>query len=80
MMPSTKLMVPDQLSDTDPQKKLIIEFVNEYENVKKYGKVSTHSGYAWDAITLVVNAMKKSGSTCRLKCVMQLRIQRILSA
>jgi len=66
-MPSTKLMVPDQLPDTDPQKKLIIEFVNEYENVKKYGKVSTHSGYAWDAITLVVNAMKKSNSTMPAK-------------
>jgi branched-chain amino acid transport system substrate-binding protein len=63
MMPSTKLMVPDQLADNDPQKKLILEFVNEYENVKKYGKVSTHSGYAWDAIMLVVNGMRKAGST-----------------
>ena len=63
MMPSTKLMVPDQLADNDPQKKLILEFVNEYENVKKYGKVSTHSGYAWDAIMLVVNCMRKAGST-----------------
>jgi branched-chain amino acid transport system substrate-binding protein len=63
MMPSTKLMVPNQLADTDPQKKLILEFVNEYENVKKYGKVSTHSGYAWDAIMLVVNGMRKAGST-----------------
>jgi branched-chain amino acid transport system substrate-binding protein len=63
MMPSTKLMVPTQLADTDPQKKLILEFVNEYENVKKYGKVSTHSGYAWDAIMLVVNGMRKAGST-----------------
>jgi len=35
IMPSTKLMVPDQLLDSDPQKKLIIQFVNEYENVKK---------------------------------------------
>jgi branched-chain amino acid transport system substrate-binding protein len=67
ILPSTKLMVPDQLPDSDPQKKLIVEFVNEYENVKKYGKVSTHSGYAWDAITLVVNAMKKSGSTLPAK-------------
>jgi branched-chain amino acid transport system substrate-binding protein len=63
MMPSTKLMVPNQLADTDPQKKLILEFVNEYENVNKYGKVSTHSGYAWDAIMLVVNGMRKAGST-----------------
>jgi len=63
MMPSTKLMVANQLADTDPQKKLIVEFVNEYENVNKYGKVSTHSGYAWDAIMLVVNGMRKAGST-----------------
>ncbi|MCX5896279.1 MAG: ABC transporter substrate-binding protein [Proteobacteria bacterium] len=63
MMPSTRLMVADQLSDTDPQKKLIQEFINEYENVGKYGKVSTHSGYAWDAIMIVVNAMRKAGST-----------------
>jgi branched-chain amino acid transport system substrate-binding protein len=67
ILPSTKLMVPDQLPESDPQKKLIVDFVNEYENVKKYGKVSTHSGYAWDAITLVVNAMKKSGSTVPAK-------------
>ena len=63
IMPSTRLMVADQLSDTDPQKKLIQEFINEYENVGKYGKVSTHSGYAWDAIMIVVNAMRKAGST-----------------
>jgi branched-chain amino acid transport system substrate-binding protein len=63
IMPSTRLMVPDQLSDSDPQKKLIIEFINEYENVKKYGKVSTHSGYAWDAIMLLVNAMRTAGTT-----------------
>jgi branched-chain amino acid transport system substrate-binding protein len=63
IMPSTKLMIPEQLPDTDPQKKLILEFVNEYENVRKYGKVSTHSGYAWDAIMLVVNAMRLAGTT-----------------
>jgi branched-chain amino acid transport system substrate-binding protein len=62
IMPSTRLMVPDQLPDSDPQKKLINEFINEYENVKKYGKVSTHSGYAWDAIMLVVNAMRTAGT------------------
>ncbi len=63
IMPSTKLMIPEQLPDSDPQKKLILQFVNEYENVKKYGKVSTHSGYAWDAIMLVVNAMRAAGTT-----------------
>lgn len=61
IMPSTKLMVASQLPDTDPQKKLLFDFINEYENVRKYGKVNTHSGYAWDALMLVVNAIKKAG-------------------
>ncbi len=62
IMPSTKLMVAAQLPDSDPQKKLLLDFINEYENVRKYGKVNTHSGYAWDALMLVVNAIKTAGT------------------
>jgi branched-chain amino acid transport system substrate-binding protein len=65
MMPSTKLMAWDQLSDKDPQKKVIREFVNLYNNVYHYDKqfpINTHSGYAWDAIEIVAEAMKKVGT------------------
>lgn len=62
IMPSTKLMIASQLPDEDPQKKLLLDFIDEYENVRKYGKVSTHSGYAWDAIQIVTLAMKKAGT------------------
>lgn len=62
IMPSTKLMVADQLPDSDPQKKLLLDFINEYENMRRYGKVNTHSGYAWDALMLVVNAIKTAGT------------------
>ena len=62
IMPSTKLMVAAQLPESDPQKKLLLDFINEYENVRKYGKVNTHSGYAWDALMLVVNAIKTAGT------------------
>jgi len=62
IMPSTKLMVAAQLPDSDPQKKLLLDFINEYENVRKYGKVNTHSGYAWDALMLVADAVKKAGT------------------
>ena len=62
IMPSTKLMVASQLPDTDPQKKLLLDFINEYENVHKYGKVSTHSGYAWDAIYILTSALRKAGT------------------
>jgi len=63
-MPSTKLMVADALPDSDPQKKVIQEFIKLYKE-KGYDKqfpINTHSGYAWDAITIVANAMKKVGT------------------
>lgn len=64
-MPATKLMVVDELDDKDPQKKVIQEFVRLYTKVYGYDKqfpINTHSGYAWDAITIVANAMKKAGT------------------
>ncbi len=65
IMPSTKLMVANQLPDTDPQKKVILEFIRLYKEVYKYDRqfpINTHSGYAWDAIYIVANAMKKAGT------------------
>jgi branched-chain amino acid transport system substrate-binding protein len=65
IMPSTKLMVTSQLPDTDPQKKVIQEFIRLYTDVFHYDKqfpINTHSGYAWDAIYIVANAMKKAGT------------------
>jgi branched-chain amino acid transport system substrate-binding protein len=65
IMPSTKLMVANQLSDSDPQKKVISEFVHLYKDIYHYDRqfpINTHSGYAWDAIYIVANAMKKVGT------------------
>ncbi|MCX5883997.1 MAG: ABC transporter substrate-binding protein [Deltaproteobacteria bacterium] len=65
IMPSTKLMVASQLQDTDPQKKVIQEFIHLYQDVFHYDRqfpINTHSGYAWDAIYIVANAMKKAGT------------------
>ncbi|MFH0997738.1 MAG: ABC transporter substrate-binding protein [Pseudomonadota bacterium] len=65
IMPSTKLMVASQLLDTDPQKKVIQEFIRLYTEVFHYDKqfpINTHSGYAWDAIYIVADAMKKAGT------------------
>jgi branched-chain amino acid transport system substrate-binding protein len=64
-MPATKLMVGDSLPSSDPQKKVITEFIHLYRDVYKHDKefpINTHSGYAWDAITIVANAMKKAGT------------------
>ena len=65
IMPSTKLMVASQLSNSDPQKKIITEFIRLYTDVYHYDRqfpINTHSGYAWDAIYMVANAMKKAGT------------------
>jgi len=63
-MPATKLMVADELADNDPQKPIIQEFIKLYKE-KSYDKqfpINTHSGYAWDAIMIVANAIKKVGT------------------
>ncbi len=64
-MPATKLMAVDELPDTDPQKPVIKEFIRLYKDVYHYDKqfpINTHSGYAWDAIMIVAEAMKKAGT------------------
>jgi len=63
-MPATKLMVADELADSDPQKPVIQEFIKLYRE-KGYDKqfpINTHSGYAWDAIMMVANAIEKAGT------------------
>ena len=64
-MPATKLMAAADLPANDPQKKVIDEFIHLYKDVYHYNKqfpLNTHSGYAWDAIYIVTNAMKKAGT------------------
>lgn len=63
-MPATKLLVVDELPDSDPQKAVIQEFIKLYKE-KGYDKqfpINTHSGYAWDAIMMVADAIKKVGT------------------
>ncbi len=64
-MPATKLMVADALQDSDPQKPVIAEFIRLYTQQYGYDKqfpINTHSGYAWDAIMIVADAMKEAGT------------------
>jgi branched-chain amino acid transport system substrate-binding protein len=64
-MPATKLMVADELPNNDLQKKVIQNFIHLYDDVYHYNKqfpITTHSGYAWDAITIVADALRKAGT------------------
>jgi len=66
IMPSTKLMVADQLPDSDPQKAVIKDFLNLYKDVYQFDRqypINTHSGYAWDALYMLVNAIRQVGTT-----------------
>ena len=64
VMPSTKLMAYDQLPVSDRQKAIIEEFVHLYNDVYNYDEqfpINTHSGYAWDAIYIIAEAMENVG-------------------
>ena len=64
-MPATKLMAAGQLADNDPQKQVIQKFIKLYTDQYQFDKqfpLNTHSGYAWDAIYMVTDAMKKAGT------------------
>ena len=61
IMPTTKLMVLDQIAKNDPQFAVLTKFKDDYENKKKIGKTGAHSGYAWDAMQLLALGLKKSG-------------------
>jgi branched-chain amino acid transport system substrate-binding protein len=70
-MPSTKLMVADQLPAKDPQKKVIQNFIHLYRDVYHYDRqfpLNTHSGYAWDAVSIVVGGLWKAGPAPQELC------------
>jgi branched-chain amino acid transport system substrate-binding protein len=61
-MPATKLMAGDQLPATDRQRAVVLDFIRAYE-ARGLKNLSTHSGYAWDAVQLVFRALEKAGSS-----------------
>ena len=61
LLPSTKLYVTDSLPASDPQKAVVVRFVNEYE--AKFGRPpATFAGNGYDAAMLIVNAIRKAGT------------------
>lgn len=59
--PLGRLVVADQLPDSDPQKPVLTKFVADYE--KAYGeRPSTFAGHAYDAFQLAVEAFKAVGT------------------
>lgn len=61
LIPSSKIYVTDSLNASDPQKRLLEEFVRDYQ--AKYGKPpATFAGNAYDAMMMIAAAIKKAGT------------------
>ena len=63
VMPGTKLMAPESLPDEDPQKMVIESFIKAYKDngIQEKFPLNTHSGYAYDALTLLRAGLEKAG-------------------
>ena len=60
LLPIGKLSVAQQISDNDPQKKVLASYSADY--AKKYNaEPNSFGGYAWDAFNLLVSALEKAG-------------------
>ena len=65
-LPAAALLVADDLPASDPQRSVVVSYKHEYESRFK-SDVSTFGGHAYDGLMLVVDAMKKAGSTDKAK-------------
>jgi branched-chain amino acid transport system substrate-binding protein len=65
-LPAAALLVAEALPDSDPQKKVVLDYKRAYEARFKQD-VSTFGGHAYDGLMLAVQAMQKAGSTDKAK-------------
>lgn len=61
IFPCGRLLVADVLPDNHPQKKLLLQYKQDYESRYKE-PVSTFGGHAYDAFEILVAAIRKAGS------------------
>lgn len=58
MSPTGPVMVADQLPDSNPIKKVSLEFIKAYEGTYGKGTANAFSAYSWDAYLLADQAVK----------------------
>jgi branched-chain amino acid transport system substrate-binding protein len=61
-LPAAALLVADTLPDADAQKKVVASYKRDYEARFKE-EVSTFGGHAYDGLMIVLDAMRRAGST-----------------
>ena len=57
-LPAAALVVAEQLPDSDPQKKVLLDYKAKFE--AKHGEVSTFGGHAYDGLFIAVEAIKRA--------------------
>ncbi len=60
IFPCGRLLAVDTLSDDHPQKEVLARYKKEYE-AKYQEDVSTFGGHAWDALQLIIEALREVG-------------------
>ena len=61
IFPAGRLLISDQLPDSDPQKKVLEDYKKQFKD--KFGyEASTFGGHVWDAFHIIVEGVKKSGT------------------
>jgi len=61
-LPAAALLVADSLPDADAQKKVVATYKRDYEARFKQ-EVSTFGGHAYDGLMIVLDAMRRAGTT-----------------
>jgi branched-chain amino acid transport system substrate-binding protein len=66
LFPASRIVVGDELADDHPQKRVVTSYKQEYEKLFNED-VSTFGGHAYDALLVIVEALKKAGGPDREK-------------
>jgi branched-chain amino acid transport system substrate-binding protein len=66
LFPAGRLLIVEELPDNHPQKQVLAAYKKDYESRYKED-VSTFGGHAYDALLVVVEAIKKAGAPDRQK-------------
>ncbi len=66
LLPCGRILIAEALPDDHPQKKVLMEYKQDYESRFKEN-ASTFGGHPYDALLILTEAIKKAGSTDREK-------------
>ena len=65
-LPAGALLIPDILAASDPQKKAVVDYVTTFK-ARTNSEPATFGGYAYDALMIWANAVKRAGSVDKAK-------------